>query len=223
MAAKRKTRFGQRPPLTRPAVLEAAAALADEVGLNGLSMRRLGRALGVEAMSLYNHVPNKEAILDGLVDRVFAEIDPPAQHGEWKLEMRRTAISKRKALLRHRWATGLLESRTNPGPANLRHHEAILGCLRNAGFTSAEAVHAYSAIDSYVYGFALQQISLPFDSPAEHREVIQQMLQSIPLDDHPNLREVGMELVSMGYDHSLEFEYGLDLILDGLEGRLTSA
>lgn len=222
MATKRRSRSGQRPPLTRTAVLDAAAALADEVGLNALSMRRLGQALGVEAMSLYNHVPNKEAILDGLVDRVFAEIEPPAQHGHWKQEMRCTAISKREALLRHRWATGLLESRTNPGPANLQHHEAILGCLRNAGFASAEAVHAYSAIDSYVYGFALQQISLPFDSPVEHREVIEQILQSIPVDDYPNLREVAIELVSTGYDHSVEFEYGLDLILDGLERALTS-
>ncbi|HEX2646573.1 MAG TPA: TetR/AcrR family transcriptional regulator C-terminal domain-containing protein, partial [Candidatus Dormibacteraeota bacterium] len=140
----------KRRPLNRERVLKAALALADEGGLEALTMRRLGQALDVEAMSLYNHVANKEDVLDGLVDIVFSEIETPCEDGDWRSAMRRRAISAREALTRHRWAIGLMESRSHPGPANLGHHEAVLRCLRDAGFTVALTAHAYSALDSYI-------------------------------------------------------------------------
>src|SRR5215471_13523393 len=153
-----------RVPLTRERVLRAAIELADEGGLERLTMRNLGQALGVEAMSLYNHVSGKEDVLDGAVDIVFGEIELACEDHDWRRAMRQRAVSARDALARHRWAIGLMESRTHPGPANLRHHDSVLRCLREAGFSVADAAHAYSALDSYVYGFALQQATLPFDT-----------------------------------------------------------
>ncbi len=216
MTAARKAR-SRRAPLSYELVIETALNLADEVGIDALSMRRLGQALGVEAMSLYNHVANKEALLDGLVDRVFSEMQLAEKTGEWKSGMRACAVSKHEALRRHPWATVLLESRTNPGPENLKHHDAVLGCLRNAGFSIVDAVHAYSAMDSYVYGFAMQQANLPFDSPEEMHHVTEMMMSAMPVGEYPHLAEAGIELVRMQYDYGQEFEYGLDLILDGIE------
>jgi AcrR family transcriptional regulator len=141
-----------RTPLTRERVLDAAVALADREGVGSLSMRRLARELGVEAMSLYHHVPGKQALLDGMVDLVFGEIELPAADGDWKAAMRRRAVSAREALGRHPWAISLMESRRTPGPANLRHHDAVLGCLRRAGFPVALTAHAYSILDAYIYG-----------------------------------------------------------------------
>src|SRR5215467_12145207 len=149
-----------RVPLSRERVLETAIALADEGGLAGLTMRKLAQQLGVEAMSLYNHVANKEDLLDGMVDLVFAEIGLPAHGTDWKAALRQRAIGTRAALERHRWAIGLMESRSQPGTANLRHHDAVLGCLREAGFSIAMAAHAYSVLDSYIYGFTLNKQSL---------------------------------------------------------------
>ena len=142
-----------RTPLNRQRVLDAAVTLADRDGVAALSMRRLAQELGVEAMSLYHHVANKDAILDGIVDVVFAEIELPDAEAGWREAMRRRAISVRDALRRHPWATGLMESRPTPGPANLRHHDAVLGVLRGAGFPRELTAHAYALLDSYIYGF----------------------------------------------------------------------
>jgi AcrR family transcriptional regulator len=213
-----------RAPLTRQRVLQAAVALADEGGIESLTMRKLGQALGVEAMSLYHHVTNKDGLLDGMVDLVFGEIDLPADGVGWKAAMRRRAVSARAALRRHPWAIGLMESRSTPGPANLRHHDAVIGCLRHAGFSVALTAHAYSLLDSYVYGFALEEASLPFDTPEETAEVAQSMMAEFPVDAYPHLTELAVEhVLQPGYDYGDEFEYGLDLILDGLEQAATAS
>ncbi|MXM67365.1 TetR family transcriptional regulator [Streptomyces sp. HUCO-GS316] len=207
-----------RIPLSRQKVLEAAVALADESGLAALTMRKLGEAVGVEAMSLYTHVANKEDLLNGMIDVVFGEIDLPSGEADWKAAMRQRAISVRKVLSRHRWAIGLMESRRSPGPATLRHHDAVLGCLRRAGFSVALTAHAYSALDSYIYGFALQESSLPFDTPAETAELAEAILAQAPAEQYPHLAELTDEhVLRPGYDYGDEFEFGLDLILDGLQ------
>ena len=181
-------------------------------------MRKLGEALRVEAMSLYNHVANKEDLLDGMIDLVFAEIELPSDADGWRTAMRRRAVSARRTLSQHRWAIGLMESRRSPGAATLRHHDAVIGCLRNDGFSVALAAHAFSALDSYIYGFALQERGLPFDTPQETAELAQAMLDQFPADEYPHLAELTVEhILQPGYDFGDEYEYGLDLILDGLE------
>ena len=199
-------------------VLGKAIGLADAGGFGSLSMRKLAKELGVEAMSLYNHVANKEDILDGIVDIVFSEIEFPSPgETDWKTAMRERAISARAALTRHAWAVGLMENR-NPGPANLRHHNDVMGCLREAGFSFRAAVHAYSVLDAYTYGFALQEHSLPFENASELSAVMDRRRQRIPdMQAYPYLIEVATELDKDGYDYATEFEVGLDLILDGLE------
>ena len=207
-----------RTPLSRDRVLHAAVALADEGGLEALSMRKLGEALGVEAMSLYTHVANKVDVLDGMIDIVFGEIELPSGEDGWKTAMRQRAISVRRVLSRHRWAIGLMESRMSPGPATLRHHDAVIGCLRHAGFSIELTAHAYAALDSYIYGFALQERGLPFDTPDETAELAQVILQRFPADQYPHLAEFTTgHVLRPGYDFGDEFEFGLDLILDGLE------
>jgi AcrR family transcriptional regulator len=216
--ARPATAREHRTPLSRERVLDAAVALADESGIESLTMRKLGEAVGVEAMSLYNHVANKDDILDGIVDLVFREIDLPTGQTGWKPAMRQRAISARQALRRHPWATSLMESRRTPGPANIGHHDAVLGILRNAGFTIELAAHAYSLLDSYIYGFALQEASLPFHTPEETAEVAQEIMAAFPADAYPHLAEIATEhVLQPGYDYGDEFLYGLDLILDGLE------
>ena len=207
-----------RIPLSRDRVLRAAAAFADENGIETLSMRKLAQAVGVEAMSLYNHVANKEDLLDGMIDLVFGEIELPSAAEGWRRAMRQRAISVRTVLARHRWAIGLMESRTSPGPATLRHHDAVLGCLREAGFSLELAAHAYSALDSYIYGFALQERGLPFDTPQESAALAQVMLARFPAEEYPHLAELTFgHVMQPGYDYGDEYEFGLDLILDGLE------
>ena|SRR5919106_1099526 len=224
MATRTDPSPAPRTPLTRQRVLQAAVALADEGGIESLTMRKLGQALGVEAMSLYHHVANKDGLLDGMVDLVFGEIDLPADGVGWKAAMRRRAVSARAALRRHPWAIGLMESRSTPGPANLRHHDAVIGCLRRAGFSVALTAHAYSLLDSYVYGFALEEASLPFDTPEETADVAQSMMAEFPVDAYPHLTELAVEhVLQPGYDYGDEFEYGLDLILDGLEQAATAS
>jgi AcrR family transcriptional regulator len=208
-------------PLSRRRVLDAAVALADRDGVGALSMRKLAQELGVEAMSLYHHVAGKDAILDGIVDVVFAEIELPSGEGGWKAAMRRRAVSAREALRRHPWATALMESRSTPGPANLRHHDAVLGVLRNAGFSVELAAHAYSLLDAYIYGFALQESSLPFDTPEETAAVASSMMDGFPADAFPYLTEIAVEhVLRPGYDYGNEYQFGLELILDGLERAL---
>jgi AcrR family transcriptional regulator len=199
-------------------VLSAAIAFADAHGIESLSMRKLGQELGVEAMSLYKHVANKDDMLDGMIDVVFSEIDLPPMGVHWKTAMRQRALSARQALSRHPWAIGLTESRVRPGPANLRHHDSVIGSLRAEGFSIELALHAYSALDSYIYGFALQERSLPFETPDEIVEVSEMMLARFPADEYPHLTEAMVEHVGKpGYKYADEFEFGLDLILDGLE------
>ena len=206
-----------RAPLTRQRVLGAAVGLADVAGIESLTMRKLGQELGVEAMSLYNHVANKDDILDGMVDLVFGEIDIPGGADDWKAAMRRRAISAHEALLRHPWATSLMQSRTKPGPATLRHHDSVLGSLRGAGFSVVMAAHAFSVIDGYVYGFALQQINLPLQSREQVAEVGEDILRRLK-GAFPHLAEMITDhAMKPGYDYAAEFEFGLDLILDGLE------
>jgi AcrR family transcriptional regulator len=212
-----------RSPLTTERVLRAAVALADREGVGSLSMRRLARELGVEAMSLYHHVAGKPALLDGMVDLVFGEIELPVADGDWKAAMRRRAVSAREVLARHPWAIALMESRRTPGPANLRHHDAVLGCLRRAGFPVALTAHAYSILDAYIYGFALQEASLPFGTPEETAEVAAEIMQGFPGDAYPHLTELAVEhVLQPGYDYGDEYAFGLELILDGLE-RLAAA
>jgi AcrR family transcriptional regulator len=207
-----------RPRLTRERVLETAVARADAGGLEALSMRKLGQELGVEAMALYHHFANKEALVDAMVDVVFSEIDVPEAEPDWRAAMRRRAISVRDALMRHRWAIGLMESRRTPGAANLRHHDAVIGSLRSGGFDIAMAAHAYSLLDSYIYGFALTKMNLPFQASEEVGEVAQTMLEPFPAGEYPHLLEIlNDHVMKPGYDYGDEFEYGLDLILDGLE------
>jgi len=198
-------------------VLGAAVGLADVAGIESLTMRKLGQELGVEAMSLYNHVANKDDILDGMVDLVFGEIDIPGGADDWKAAMRRRAISAHEALLRHPWATSLMQSRTKPGPATLRHHDSVLGSLRGAGFSVVMAAHAFSVIDGYVYGFALQQINIPLQSREQVAEVGEDILRRLK-GAFPHLAEMITDhAMKPGYDYAAEFEFGLDLILDGLE------
>jgi AcrR family transcriptional regulator len=207
-----------RTRLSRERVLDAAVAFADERGIESLSMRKLGEALGVEAMSLYNHVANKDELLDGMVDIVFGEVGLPPGDVDWKTAMRRRAVSARHVLSRHRWAIGLMESRTSPGPATLRHHDAVIGCLRGAGFSVEMAAHAFSLLDSYIYGFALQEASLPFDTAEQTAEVTEMILSSMRPEEYPHLTELAVEhVLQPGYSYGNEFEFGLDLILDGLE------
>jgi AcrR family transcriptional regulator len=205
-------------------VLAAAVELADRGGVRSLSMRKLAQELGVEAMSLYHHVANKDAILDGIVDVVFGEIELPSGDAGWKAAMRQRAISAREALRRHPWATGLMESRSTPGPATLRHHDAVLGILRGAGFSVGLAAHAFSVLDSYIYGFALQEATLPFHTSEELAAVAETILGNLPTDEYPHFTEIAVEhALQPGYDYGNEYLFGLDLILDGLERALAKS
>jgi AcrR family transcriptional regulator len=187
-------------------------------------MRRLGEDLGVEAMSLYKHVANKDALLDGMVDLVFGEIELPSGDTDWRTAMRERAVSARAALTRHPWATALMQSRSTPGPATLRHHDTVIGTLRQGGFSVELTAHAFSVLDGYIYGFALQERSLPFDTPEEAEEVGRQMFARMPAGEFPHLTELTLQhVLQPGYDYGHEFEYGLDLILDGLDRALRAA
>ena len=211
-----------RPPLSKERVLRTAVALADRHGIEWLSMRKLADELGAGAMSLYYYVPNKEELIDGMVDIVFSEIEPPSLELDWKTAMRRRALSTRAVLNRHRWAVGLMEGRMNPGPASIRIREAILGCLREAGFSIEMTIQAYSVQDAYIYGFALQERSLPFESAEESTAVAEATTQHVSdlAKEFPYLAEVvAGHVATVGYDFTAAFEYGLDLILDALENR----
>jgi AcrR family transcriptional regulator len=213
-------RSRRRTPLTRERVLRAAVRLADKGGLEALSMRRLGQELRVEAMSLYKHVVNKDDILDGVVDAVFSEIGLPPDGSDWRTAMRDRAISARQVLLRHPWAIGLLDSRRNAGPATIRHHDAVIGSLRKGGFSIDMAAHAFSLLDSYIYGFVLQETSLPFRTPEELTALAASILPEAPTTEFPYFTEMATEYaLRPGYSYAKEFEFGLDLILDGLERR----
>ncbi len=210
--------------LSKQRVVVEAVRLADLEGVEGLSMRRLASALGAGAMSLYYYVANKEELLDAMIDAVFGEIELPPEETDWQAAMRRRSASAREVLARHPWAIGLMESRTSPGPANLRHREAVTARLRKAGFSVMMATHANWLLDSYLYGFALQEASLPFDTADELTDMTEDVfLPQLPPDQFPYLNESAAVLVAAGYDPADEFLFGLDLVLTALEPLRASA
>jgi AcrR family transcriptional regulator len=218
MATEIRSREEPKSRLSRERVLRAAIAHADAGGLDALSMRKLAEELDVAPMALYRHVANKDDLIDGMVDVVFSEVGLPSIGPDWTTAMRQRAISLRDVHARHRWAIGLMESRRNPGPANLRHHDAVIGSLRAGGFDMALVARAYSVLDSYIYGFALTKMNLPFESGDDVAEIAETMLEPFPVNEYPNLMAFLTEhVMKPGYDYGDEFEYGLDLILDGLE------
>ena len=218
MAKRITTKTEPRAPLSRQRALTAAMALADEEGLGSLTMRKLAQELGVEAMSLYHHVANKNDILDGMVEVVFSEIELPSERTDWKTAMRQRATSVRAVLTRHPWAISIMESRTSPGPATLRHLDGVIGCCRRAGFSVEMAAHAFSLIDSYIYGFVLQEVNLPFKDEDDLDEVVADIMPDLSDDEYPHLLELTTDyILQPGYSYGNEFEYGLGLILDGLE------
>jgi AcrR family transcriptional regulator len=225
MSRAEETATEPRARLSKERVLRAAVTLAARDGIESLTMRKLADELGAGAMSLYHYVPNKDRLLDGMVDIVFGEIELPSTRDDWKAAMRKRALSTREALRRHPWAIGLMEGRTNHGPANLSLHNAVLGCLRAAGFSIEMTVHAYSVQDAYIYGFALQERDMSSESPDDFAAEAQRQMHEYHdvLADYPHLVEVvGGYVARAGYDYATEFLFGLDLILDGLD-RLRDA
>jgi AcrR family transcriptional regulator len=212
---------GRRASLSRERVLRAALRLADERGIDALSMRNLGKALRVEAMSLYKHVTGKEDVLDGLADLVTEEIELPAAGVDWRTALRGSAISAHEALRRHPWAGPVLESRVNPGPARLRYLEAVVGVLRGAGFPMPDVARAFMLLDSHTYGFTMQESAMPFSADSLSDSAAA-MAESLPAGEFPNLRAMVALATSGPAAVPVEFEFGLDLILDGLERRLSS-
>ncbi|MBI4940009.1 MAG: TetR/AcrR family transcriptional regulator [Actinobacteria bacterium] len=221
---ERKAESEPEAGLSRQRVVAEAIRLADREGVEGLSMRRLAGVLGAGAMSLYHYVASKEQLLDAMIDVVFEEIELPPEGTDWRSAMRRRAVSARQVLARHPWAIALMESRTSPGPANLRHREAVTACLRRAGFSVLMATHANWLLDSYVYGHALQEASLPFGTADELADMTEDVfLPQLPADEFPYLNESAAALLAAGYDPAEEFTFGLDLVLDALEPLRTGA
>ena len=216
MTKSRTKASPQRPGLTRRRVLRAAIRIADRDGIESLSMRKLAEALGVKAMSLYNHVTNKEDVLDGIVEIVAAKIDLPTNDADWKGAMRRRAISAHEVLLSHPWAAMLFVSRINVGPAMLRYVDATIGCLHAAGFSYEMADRAWNAVDNHIYGFTLQELNFPF-AQSEYAETAENFLPRIPEDQYPSIYGMSLQVISGKHDGVQNFCFGLDLILDGLE------
>lgn len=210
----------ERPRLSRDRVLWGAVAVADAGGIDALTIRSLSQQLGVKPMSVYYYVANKDEILDSIVDLVFGEIELPAADGDWRAELRRRADSARRVLRAHPWAIGLLESRSSPGPANLRHHDAVIATLRAAGFPPELTAHAYALLDSYTYGFALQEAGLPFEGSDSVGEVAGPIMERFTTGEYPHLVAMATDYyLQPGYDFGDEFEWGLNLILDALAAR----
>ena len=206
-----------RTRLTRDRVLQQAVAIADADGLGALTIRALASRLDVKPMAIYHHVANKEEILDGIVDFVFSEIELPEPDDDWQTGMRRRARSARTVMGRHTWAIALMETRTSPGPATLRHHDAVIGAIRGAGFSIPMTAHAFALLDAFIYGFALQEATLPMDGPEEVAEIAGPMLERTSPVDYPHLVEFATEhVMKPGYDFGEEFDFGLELILAGL-------
>jgi AcrR family transcriptional regulator len=220
----RASKVAEPARLSRDRIIRAATQLADAEGIEGLTMRRLAEELDAAPMALYRHVANKDDLLDGMIDLVFAELDVPTGSG-WRAAMRERALGMRQALLHHPWAVGLMEGGT-PGPASFRHHNATMGSLREqATLSFPMAVHAYSAMDSYIYGFALQETTLPFrdaDEAVAEAERRQSAAESVTTPEafakeYPFLFEIAQQLGESRYDYGAEFAFGLDLVLDGIE------
>ena len=221
MTTRREPGAGPRTALSRDRVLRAAVDLADETGIDTLTMRRLGERLGVEAMSLYNHVANKEDLLVGMADSVLTEVELPAEGVDWKTSMHRRAASERKALVRHPWAAVLIGALPHPGPEALRHADAVLGSLIRAGFTADMASRAFWMIDSYIYGFARQQSNVQLQEAADPD--VAQATRDLPAETYPYLVQAAVSYAAgPGWDIEQEFEFGLGMILDGLEPHMTA-
>lgn len=205
---------GTRPSLSRDHVLDSAVALADDVGIEALTIRRLAAVIGTKPMTIYRHVPSKEEIIDGMVERVFAEIERPGSDGDWLAALRRRCVSAKAALNRHPWAVPLMDSRTSPGPETLGHHEAVVACLRRGGLSWQMVAHANAMLDAFTYGFALQEAALPSHAEGEFVAAAEDIARGIDGDAHPHLVAFTVEHVFQpGYDFSDSFEFGLDRIL----------
>ena len=207
-----------RESLTQARIIEGAVKLADEIGVDALTIRKLAAALNVKPMTIYYYVANKEAIIDGMVDKVFSEIDFPPVDTHWKSAIRHRSASARAVLIKHPWAVPLMESRTTPGSATLRHHDAVLGCLREGGLSVEMTAHAYAVIDAFIYGFAIQEANLPATSGKEMNDLAETVVDTMPAHEYPHLMELTTKhVLQPGYDFGNEFEFGLNLILDGLD------
>jgi AcrR family transcriptional regulator len=214
----KKTAASNRPALTRERVIEAAIAMADASGVEALTIRKLATELDVWPMAIYHHVPNKDSIIDGMVDLVFDKIDIPPTDHDWKTAIRQRSVSAREVLARHRWAAPLMESRKTAGPATLRHHEAVLDCLRNGGLSIEMSAHAYALIDAFIYGFALLEANLPATGGQDMADLAETIIDPLPAELYPRLIELTTEhVLQAGYDFGNEFDFGLDLILNGLQ------
>jgi AcrR family transcriptional regulator len=211
----------RRPALNQDRIIEAAVRVADRGGGSQVSMRNVGKELGVEAMSLYHHLAGKDALIDALADWIFTQIQEPEPADPGRPAMVARAASARRTLAQHPWALGLIESRRSPGPALLRHHDAVLGCLRSNGFSIVLASHAFSALDAYVYGFVVTELNLPITAGESVAEFVEEIRDMLPADTYPHLVEmITDQVVGKDYAYSGEFEFGLDLILDSLERHL---
>ena len=207
-----------RTPLTRDRILEAAVGLADRTGIEALTIRKLATELDVKPMTLYHHVDGKEAVLDGMIDLVFTEIALPDEDLAWRDAVRGRCLSTREVLVRHPWSVPLMESRRSPGPATLRHHEAMLACFLDSGMSMQLTAHAYAVIDSYVHGFAIQEANVPVQGAAGDEDVTRQIAAQFAPDQYPHLvRFADEHVLRPGYRFGDSFEYGLDLLLAGLE------
>jgi AcrR family transcriptional regulator len=211
----------RRPPLTRDAILDAAIELADRDGLEAVTMRRLGQRVGVEAMSLYKHVADKDDVLAGIADRIAQEFVLPSREVDWRTSLRASYIEAYQVLVRHPWAAGLLESTLEPLPARLAYLDAVVGVLRDAGFGLLDVAHAFGALDSHLYGFTLQATSLPFDT-ADAPATAAALAEELPADQYPNLIAMASMVAEADDGYPLDFTFGLDLLLDGLARRLAS-
>jgi AcrR family transcriptional regulator len=207
-----------RTALSRERVLSGAVALADEIGIEALTIRKLAASLGVKPMTIYHHVPSKERILDGMVDVVFDEITLPPAGTDWREGIRVRCCSAREVLTRHPWAPPLMESRATPGPATLRHHDAVIACLRRGGLSLRMTAHAYAILDSFIYGFALEEANIPGGSGAATEDVVVEFAAALPADQYPGLYEFTTQYVMRpGYSFGDSFGFGLDLIIGGLD------
>ena len=204
-------------PLNRNRVLAAAVEIADERGVGAVTMREVASRLGVEAMSLYNHVANKDDILDGMVDLVIERIDLPSDVDGWRDAMQRRAVSAHQVFGRHPWVPMLIDSRESSGPSRLLYLDWVLGALMKAGFSPLGAARAFSLLDSYIYGFGIQRFNMSADGDASPEEMAEAFLAAIPAEKFPNLRQMALRAMESGYDAESDFEFGLDIILDGLE------
>jgi len=211
-----------RTPLSRQKVVDAAIALADTAGMDALSMRQLAQRLGVEAMSLYNHVPNKDALIDAMVDDVAGRIALPRPGQPWRAEMAQRARSAHALLLQHPWSPLPMISRMNVGPGMLRYADATHGCLLAAGFDHAAADHARHAMDSHIHGFTLQELHFPLDR-GEYASAAAAFLPMLPADRYPHMHALAGEVIAGRYNGVNDFDFGLQLVLDGLQRLLAAA